>query len=284
MLLSRFADFRMHKNGNVFCGGRTVRLAVVPIFFFLFLGMGSMAGQSDPSTSLDWEQGFKQYGSYHGGDLDKISLTNQNLFFKADLFAYSQRSGELAYPVSIQYNSKALTQFQQSTCPPGTPPSELHTCLMFYTVWGAPWNGGKISNGNSVMVGFGGGGLGGLPYVVSTSPPVGIDTTLTLNSMHIFKQTSSALTPDGALHQLVSNGNTQVATDGSGFFVDGNGVLHDGKGNIYNAFAAILRKRSGPGTLIRSRNTRDRNRRRGAMGNRAHWEGGPRNSKSSRTL
>jgi hypothetical protein len=40
----------------------------------------------------------------------------------------------------------------------------------------------------------------------------------------------------------------------------------------------------GPGTLIRSRTTRDRNRRRGARGNRAESEGGPKDSKSSRTL
>jgi len=50
------------------------------------------------------------------------------------------------------------------------------------------------------------------------------------------------------------------------------------------AGTASLRRRSGPGTLIRSRNTRDRNRRRGAKGNRAKSEGGPKDSESSRTL
>ena len=213
-----------------------VHRSLLPSCFFLVFALGSTFGQSDPSTSVDWEQGFKQYGAYHGGDLDKVSLTNQNLFFKADLFAYSQRAGELAYPVSVEYNSKSLTQFQQSTCTPATPKSELGTCLMFYAVWGAPWNGGsKISNGNSVTVGFDGGNatVAGLPFVQPTAPVLGINTTLTLNDQPIYVQTNSVLTPDGALHQLVNNGNTQVATDGSGFFVDGAGVLRDGKGNKY---------------------------------------------------
>ncbi len=67
------------------------------------LGSGLVClGQIAP----DQEQGTKAFGSYHGGAIDQVGLSNQNLFLRAPLLAYSQRGGELAYPVVLQYNNK----------------------------------------------------------------------------------------------------------------------------------------------------------------------------------
>jgi hypothetical protein len=83
--------------------------------------------------SPDLEQGMRPYGSYHGGDLDHISMSNGNLFVHADLMAYSQRGGELAYPIVLQYNGENLHLVQQ-TCPAG-----VKSCPV-YVVMGPAWS------------------------------------------------------------------------------------------------------------------------------------------------
>src|SRR5262249_21010523 len=69
---------------------RKLEVWLLPAFITVTLA-SSLSAQAAP----DVEQGMKPYGSYHGGDLDSISMSNGNLFFHADLFAYSQRGGEL---------------------------------------------------------------------------------------------------------------------------------------------------------------------------------------------
>src|SRR5579864_9180304 len=110
--------------------------------------LGSVAACAQ--TSPDLEQGMKPYGSYHGGNLDRISLTNGNLFFQADLLAYSQRGGELAYPIVLQYNNKVFSFFEQPCAPhsPGCVPTET-------IIFGPnPLRTQKKSFGNSVTVGY----------------------------------------------------------------------------------------------------------------------------------
>ena len=57
--------------------------------------------QEDPNL----EQGLKAYGSYHGGSIDTVSLTNGNLFVQIPLFSYPQR-GKLNLDYVILYNNK----------------------------------------------------------------------------------------------------------------------------------------------------------------------------------
>jgi RHS repeat-associated protein len=57
--------------------------------------------QDDPNL----EQGLKAYGSYHGGSIDTVSLTNGNLFVQIPLFSYPQR-GKLNLDYVILYNNK----------------------------------------------------------------------------------------------------------------------------------------------------------------------------------
>ena len=61
-------------------------------------------GQVNP-TDPTLETGLKASGSYHGGDIDSVSLTNGNLTVHISLPGYTQR-GSLTYTPRIIYNSK----------------------------------------------------------------------------------------------------------------------------------------------------------------------------------
>src|SRR5712691_11838918 len=52
------------------------------------------------------ENGFKPYGSYHGGDIDTVSLTNGNVMLHIPLFSYPQRSGDLRVNFFLEMSSK----------------------------------------------------------------------------------------------------------------------------------------------------------------------------------
>ncbi len=57
-------------------------------------------------TTPDVEQGVKPYGSYHGGDIDSVNLSNGNLILHVPLLSYPQRGGQLPFTFYIQYNNK----------------------------------------------------------------------------------------------------------------------------------------------------------------------------------
>src|SRR5262249_39366983 len=172
-------------------------------------------------TNPDLEQGIKPYGSYHGGSLDQVSLSNGNLFFQAPLFSYAQR-GALSYPLVLQYNNKNFSSYQVSP-PPGCP-----HCLpqIFVVFGGAP--GGRNSYGASVTVGY-----EGIPGL-STSR---VDTGLTYFGQPIFVNLTSVKPPDGSLHELVSGDGSSLVTDGSGY--RGDSYIRDSSGTKYsvNGFA-----------------------------------------------
>jgi hypothetical protein len=181
-----------------------------------------------PQTSPDLDQGMKPYGSYHGGDLDNISMSNGNVFFHADLLAYSQRGGELSYPVVLQYNGENL-HIQQQSCPSTT----IKTNCPVYVVMGPAWSTRTLSVGASVTVGF-----PGIPRTVGQQ----VNTGLTYNGQPVYVMLSSVLTPDGALHTLANTSSGGAMTlDGSGFagLVDRhgtkfNGSVEDANGNQIN--------------------------------------------------
>src|SRR5204862_797507 len=53
-----------------------------------------------------FEIGLKPYGSYHGGDIDSVSLTNGNLTLHIPLYSYPQRGGKLSKSLVILYKNK----------------------------------------------------------------------------------------------------------------------------------------------------------------------------------
>jgi RHS repeat-associated protein len=64
------------------------------------------------------EQGIKPYGSYHGGDIDSISMVNGNLTLHIPLISYPQRGGTLHFGFSIAYNNQVLQPY--ANCNPYT--------------------------------------------------------------------------------------------------------------------------------------------------------------------
>jgi RHS repeat-associated protein len=184
----------------------------------LFLASISAGAQALP----DVEQGLHPYGSYHGGAIDQVSLTNGNLTLQAGLLAYSQR-GELGYPITLRYNGKNFSLYQEP-CPPGT--QLPTTCpLRQHLLFGPnPLRTTNKSFGNSAMVGF-----DGFP----ASGGSRIDSSVAFDGNEIFVNPSSAILADGSTHQLVNTGSGYAAIDGSGFFsAAGIGAVADRNGTL----------------------------------------------------
>jgi RHS repeat-associated protein len=81
-----------------------------------------------PSTSDD-QMGDQAYQSYHGGDIDSVSLTSGTLALKFPFLSYPQR-GKLNLSFNLMYNNQP--QHQGQFCnPPPLPPK----CVWF---WGWP--------------------------------------------------------------------------------------------------------------------------------------------------
>jgi RHS repeat-associated protein len=183
---------------------KSFRLSILPILSMVLFA-ASLALQAQ--TSPDVEQGMKPYGSYHGGAIDNVSLTNQNLYLHAPLFAYSQRGGELAFPVSLLYNNKVF-KIRQTTlpCAAGTPPNlcPKESRILF----GPAPLGNGMGHGNSVQIWV-------EPY--PGVAPVQTDTSLSFNGNKIYVYPNYTVSPDGSVHQLASTDSGFAALDGSGF-------------------------------------------------------------------
>jgi RHS repeat-associated protein len=184
---------------------------------FILAGSLGVLAQVNP----DLEQGVKPYGSYHGGSLDRINIQNGNLFFQAGLLSYSQRGGELAYPIVLRYNNENFTLYQPP-CVAGTKPAQCPQ----YVFFGPSWEATDTSVGNAVTVGF-----DGFPGGTSTS----INTGLSYNGQPIYVDASSVLTQDGSLHQLVNANSGVLVTDGSGFYAANAGPLLGRNGTKYSS-------------------------------------------------
>ena len=148
-------------------------------------GNALLLAQLDPSL----ETGIKPYGSYHGGDLDSVNLSNGNLILHIPLAAVPQR-GDLSYGPRLTYNNKGWAVIPN--CNSGT-----GNCQPYWV-----WNGQGITLDQSSEDQFG----------VSWGPPY------KGSLVNVF----TAGTADGSVHQLLSNqaGGMQ-ALDGTGIWYDG---------------------------------------------------------------
>jgi RHS repeat-associated protein len=215
---------RSLKNGWLvgFSGGKGSSAIVRAIAAALWLAMALLASIDAPAqTPPDLEQGLKPFGSYHGGALDTVSLTNGNLFFQADLFTYSQRGGELTYPIVLRYNNKVFSLFSQP-CPPATPACVPTETLLFGP---NPLRTQKKSNGNSVTVGYEGLPVVGAPH---------LDTSVAFDGTEIFVNPLSVVMPDGSTHQLVTTNSGLSTIDGSGYASPASGGLIGRDGTNYS--------------------------------------------------
>lgn len=88
--------------------------ALVLVFLAITIFCGSTFGQ----TNVNEEQGLKPYDSWHGGDLDSVSLTSGGLVLHIGLVSFPQR-GNMPLDFALRYSSK---QWQIRTfCSAGNP-------------------------------------------------------------------------------------------------------------------------------------------------------------------
>jgi hypothetical protein len=159
-----------------------VKKAFAVVFVVLVSALAGVA-QTDPTL----DTGLKPYGSYHGGDLDSVSLTNGNLTLHITLGSYPQR-GALSYSVVLNYNNKGWSVVPNCN-------SFTGVCRPFWT-----WNGQGVTL-NRV------GGGAGVP--VSTSFEQLSDDQVLVSWAPAYKgalfNVFNATTTDGSTHQLANN-------------------------------------------------------------------------------
>src|SRR5258708_12008164 len=68
--------------------------------------------QQNPNTDI----GSQVAGSYHGGNLDSVSLANGNLSLHIPLISYPQRGKDLSLDFFIRYNNKGFVGFPYQAC------------------------------------------------------------------------------------------------------------------------------------------------------------------------
>jgi hypothetical protein len=64
----------------------------------LWMLLGVMLARSFPGlaqTNVNEEQGMKRYDSWHGGDLDSVSMTNGGMVLHIPLVSFPQRGNRL---------------------------------------------------------------------------------------------------------------------------------------------------------------------------------------------
>jgi hypothetical protein len=84
---------------------RRFALAVVSLAF-LFGNPNHLRAQDNPTSG---EQGLKPYGSFHGGDIDSISMANTKLNLHIPLVSYPQRGGKLHVGFTVTYTAPVYT-------------------------------------------------------------------------------------------------------------------------------------------------------------------------------
>ncbi|HZR27779.1 MAG TPA: RHS repeat-associated core domain-containing protein, partial [Terriglobales bacterium] len=91
-----------------------VQFFVLVCFFLAVLAAAPCLAQTSPNL----EQGFKPYGSYQGGNIDSVSLTNGNVILHIPIVSYPQRGGKLRLNFMALYNNKGWTVAHTSSSPP----------------------------------------------------------------------------------------------------------------------------------------------------------------------
>jgi RHS repeat-associated protein len=86
------------------------RVVFLTLLTFLTFSRVRLARAQDPD---DLQQGIKAYGTYRGGDIDSVSMTNGNLTLNIPLISYPQR-GHAHLGYELVYNNKNYKQ--TTTC------------------------------------------------------------------------------------------------------------------------------------------------------------------------
>lgn len=89
----------------------------------------------------DIEQGIKPYGSYHGGDIDTISMTNGALQVRIPLVSLPQRGGRLKVDYTLLYETPYYTY--TDNCQNDPNPSCIPTSYVYHLSYGQPYSLGN---------------------------------------------------------------------------------------------------------------------------------------------
>ena len=101
---------------------RGIISAGLMLVLLVVVGSISAPAQNNPNE----EQGLKPYDSFHGGDLDSISLTNGGLSVHIPLASFPQR-GDLDLSFSLSYSSKQWRVKPAKCCDAGGHLGRVHT-------------------------------------------------------------------------------------------------------------------------------------------------------------
>jgi RHS repeat-associated protein len=175
-------------------------VAVLPSILVVAIFLTPPArAQVDPN----FQQGFKQFGSYQGGDIDRVSLQNGHLTVRAPFYSLPQRGGKLNLSFSILYDNLIGT-FLKATCQP--PPS--HICSYAVRYYGS--SAGIVSDQ----------GYGLIKNLINSGQLDGGGNPIMIPVFYL-------LGPDGAKHQLV------YTTDGHYETIDTTGLRVDQTNSDY---------------------------------------------------
>ncbi|HEY3769226.1 MAG TPA: hypothetical protein VGN44_11180, partial [Candidatus Angelobacter sp.] len=197
----------------------------------MFLGTVTLM---NAQASPDLENGFKNYGSYHGSDVDTVNLMNGNLMVHIPMpWTYPQRGGDI--------DPKNLLTMSSKTWQPRCVPMDPNPAVCFWTA------GGTFV---SQMVSLAGSGLG-----FDNTMDLSLHRQWSLNTdfqgnLTYFSGGYELFTADGASHQLAARPNAPIdpngdpmtydSTDTSGFHIDLSSPATDGTPTV-----AIITDRHG---------------------------------------
>jgi RHS repeat-associated protein len=211
---------------------RVARLLILTAQFITFLALFTDGARAQVDPNI--EQGIKPYGSYHGGGIDNVGLTNGNLFVKIPLYSLPQRGGKLKLGFSLVYNNKGFGIFTGGTCPP----PQLGSCHLQYVARRVgPLNPGLsgvfLANDQSIRVVSNSVNAGAIEFPDGCYANNGVWVQpCNVNVTEYF-----AITGDGYVHQLADTGNGYYETiDASGIrYYLSSGLIVDSDGVQYPA-------------------------------------------------
>jgi RHS repeat-associated protein len=207
--------------------------SLVSFFIAAFVLLAPVvSAQVDPNV----EQGLKPYGSYHGGEIDKINLANGNLFVRVPIYSLPQRGNKLHFGFSLQYNNKGYTLNTTGSCPI---PKGVQSCEMQYVGSGngfsGPVSGVSLIYDQGIFTGYVSVDAGAIEYNPTQYPNGCLTPNGYANPCTIYVNEYSAVTSDGSVHQMADTGNGYYESiDASGIrFNLSTGVTTDAGGVQY---------------------------------------------------
>src|SRR5260370_15829054 len=147
-----------------------------------------LSGTVIAQISVNEEQGMKPYDSWHGGDLDSVSMTNGGMVLHIPLASFPQR-GNLDLSFSVYSNTK---QWQTWVNPVECAnPNDPNGCTPRWVVMGSSFGGGTAVGA----------------YVASSldwSPNYQCSSTSDFEGNVLYSWSASITAPDGNIHQFGS--------------------------------------------------------------------------------